>query len=270
MKYCGKCGNWKDESAFRVYKVLDSGKIYYRHPCRDCENAIKRLRRQIIKVLKYKVWYEENQEYIDLGLKQCTVCNKWKPTDEFYARYSQCKDCHKEKTRKRYYSRSEEAKKAYRKIYRTWAANNIGKVQGYSKCYYEKKRGSPSYKIGKNMSRGIHHSLVDGEGKNGRHWEDIVGFTIDKLKAYLESNFEVGMSWSNYGKAGWHIDHIIPRNSYEFTSTDDVEFKKCWSLVNLRPCWALENTSIKKDKMDWDLIKNIPNYEDILPDKFNK
>jgi hypothetical protein len=61
------------------------------------------------------------------------------------------------------------------------------------------------------------------------------------------------MNWDNYGKyeegkLKWHIDHIIPHSSFEYTSMNDESFKKCWSLENLRPLEAVENIK-KSNKM---------------------
>ena len=50
------------------------------------------------------------------------------------------------------------------------------------------------------------------------------------------------MNWDNYGE--WHIDHIKPISSFIFESSEDEEFKRCWSLDNLQPMWGIEN--IKK------------------------
>ena len=47
------------------------------------------------------------------------------------------------------------------------------------------------------------------------------------------------MTWDNHGE--WHIDHIVPISFFEYDSTDDVEFKYCWSLYNLQPLWSGEN-----------------------------
>jgi len=78
--------------------------------------------------------------------------------------------------------------------------------------------------------------------KAGRHWESLVGYTVEDLKAHLESQFVKGMSWSNYGSS-WHIDHIRPIADFCFTSTEDPDFRICWSLWNLRPLWAKKNIS---------------------------
>lgn len=81
------------------------------------------------------------------------------------------------------------------------------------------------------ISRFIH------EKKGGRRWQDLTGYSLDKLIEHLESEFEEGMSWDNYGKL-WHIDHYIPLSKFEFESFEDLQFKKAWGLSNLRPLRA--------------------------------
>lgn len=71
---------------------------------------------------------------------------------------------------------------------------------------------------------------------------DVVDFNKEMFIKHFESLFSNGMSWENYGE--WHIDHIIPKTEFIFSSYDDEQFKQCWSLKNLRPMWAKEN--IKK------------------------
>lgn len=77
--------------------------------------------------------------------------------------------------------------------------------------------------------------------KAGRRWEKLVGYTVLNLMRHLQSLFKPGMTWKNYGKKGWEIDHIRPRCSFSFESTDDPEFKACWALSNLQPLWGEEN-----------------------------
>ena len=96
-------------------------------------------------------------------------------------------------------------------------------------------------KLSKNISSLIRHSLVGN--KNGWHWEDLVGYTLEDLKGYLESKFQGGMSWENYGFFGWHIDHIRPISSFNITDYRCKDFRKCWSLDNLQPLWAKDNLS---------------------------
>lgn len=47
------------------------------------------------------------------------------------------------------------------------------------------------------------------------------------------------MNWSNYGRTGWHIDHIIPIASFDFSKKENIE--KCFHYSNLQPLWAVDN-----------------------------
>jgi hypothetical protein len=47
------------------------------------------------------------------------------------------------------------------------------------------------------------------------------------------------MSWSNWGKFGWHIDHIRPCASFDLSKKS--EQLKCFNYSNLQPLWAVEN-----------------------------
>ena len=78
-------------------------------------------------------------------------------------------------------------------------------------------------------------------GKRGRSWENLVGYTVDDLRAHLERQFTKGMTWDNMGE--WHVDHILPKVSFTYSSAEDPEFRACWALTNLRPLWGAENIS---------------------------
>ena len=65
----------------------------------------------------------------------------------------------------------------------------------------------------------------------------IVGCPPEYLKEHLETQFVDGMSWNNYGRYGWHIDHIIPLSS---AKTEDELYKLC-HYTNLQPLWAEDN-----------------------------
>lgn len=67
----------------------------------------------------------------------------------------------------------------------------------------------------------------------------MLEFKVTDLKQHLESLFQPGMSWDNYGD--WHIDHIKPVSLFDITSYDCEDFKKCWCLENLQPLWAEDN-----------------------------
>lgn len=67
----------------------------------------------------------------------------------------------------------------------------------------------------------------------------LIGCTATELKHYLESKFKNGMNWENYGREGWHVDHIKPCTAFDLT--DPEEQKECFHYKNLQPLWATDN-----------------------------
>ena len=110
----------------------------------------------------------------------------------------------------------------------------------------KKRLSDPKMRLHLNISRRIRWSLRK-VGKRGLSWEKLVGYSTEKLKNHLEKHFLPGMTWENYGQ--WHIDHRIPVSAFNFIAPDDIDFKKCWELKNLRPLWAKDNL-IKNNKIE--------------------
>src|SRR3546814_15007538 len=65
----------------------------------------------------------------------------------------------------------------------------------YPKCRQKRWSSVPQWTINRRMSAGVKSSL--GDGKNGRLWETLVGYTVADLMAHLERQFLPGMSWDN-------------------------------------------------------------------------
>ncbi len=82
--------------------------------------------------------------------------------------------------------------------------------------------------------------------RKGKRTFELLGFSVAELQSHLERQFTQGMSWDNMGD--WHIDHILPKASFNILEEGDEEFRRCWALANLRPLWAGEN-AMKKDKV---------------------
>ncbi len=93
-----------------------------------------------------------------------------------------------------------------------------------------------------------------GSTKKGESCLSYLDYSIDELKEYLESQFETWMTWENHGNYDkktwkdddlmtwtWQIDHVTPQSDLPYVSMNDENFKKCWSLVNLRPLSAKQN-----------------------------
>ena len=123
-----------------------------------------------------------------------------------------------------------------------YAAKNRDQTNANMRDWHRRKRASDTaYRLRSAVSAHIRYSLAFNKG--GQKWETLVDFTLNDLRAHLEKQFVKGMTWENYGRTGWHIDHIQPVTSFDIQSPDDEAFKACWSLSNLRPLWATENIS---------------------------
>lgn len=73
----------------------------------------------------------------------------------------------------------------------------------------------------------------------------LLGCSIERFRSHLESLWQPGMSWENYGvyRIGgpmtWHIDHIRPCDVFDLT--DPEQQKQCFNWSNMQPLWAIDN-----------------------------
>ena len=107
---------------------------------------------------------------------------------------------------------------------------------------------NPNFKLRCNLSARVSMELKKHILKKTQSTLLYVGCSMKQLKEYLENKFEDGMTWDNWSKHGWHIDHIIPCSSFDLTKEN--EQKKCFHYTNLQPLWAKDNLK-KSNKLDW-------------------
>jgi len=177
--------------------------------------------------------------------KKCKKCGIIKPLSMFRAilacrdgHIAECASCELILRMEGYQRNKERENKYSRKYYQEHKKETNVRLR-------EKRKTDTAFKISDNIRRGINYSLKGK--KNGAHWEDIVGWTVKEGRAHLESLFTEGMSWENYGRGGWVLDHIIPIYLWGITSIECQELKDCWSLDNLQPLWEMRNWE-KSDK----------------------
>jgi len=104
-------------------------------------------------------------------------------------------------------------------------------------AWYRDQRRRPEIAVSRHMSTMISRGLATG--KSGKSWRDLVDYSLEELVRHIERQFLPGMSWEN--RSEWHIDHIVPKSSFEFSTADCEGFKAAWALTNLRPIWASDN-----------------------------
>lgn len=69
--------------------------------------------------------------------------------------------------------------------------------------------------------------------------ERVLGYGASDLRAHLEAGFKDGMSWSNYGRSGWVVDHVVPISAFPINAAP----AEVNALANLQPLWWKENDS---------------------------
>jgi hypothetical protein len=125
------------------------------------------------------------------------------------------------------------------------SANIVGKLAPNYVNGYTSRLASPQQKLCRIISNrirtGINQSLRGG--KNWRKWEKLVGYTVEQLKQQLKRTMPRDYTWADFLSGALHIDHRIPISAFHFDSTDDEDFRRCWSLCNLQLLPAKENMS---------------------------
>lgn len=115
-------------------------------------------------------------------------------------------------------------------------------------CPSRQKKYRSEYEIQKRLTDYVYklkHNLrarlrgaIKNSCKTGSAVKEL-GCSISEFKEYLESMFDENMTWDNYGRTGWHIDHIVPLCQFDLTNYE--QFKKACHYTNLQPLWAAEN-----------------------------
>lgn len=147
---------------------------------------------------------------------------------------------------------------------KNWKKNNPDKVKAhmntekrkrYERDYYiNRYKNDINYKI-KVVLRNRLRSALKNEFKSGSTIKNI-GCSIEELKKHLESQFQPGMSWDNWSRNGWHIDHIRPLDDFDLSNPDQVN--KACHYSNLQPLWAEDNTSKNSNKSIVYLVCGVP------------
>lgn len=170
------------------------------------------------------------------------------------------KDKEKGKERKKqWYINNRERILKHNKEYRNREDINI-MIKKYKKIYYQNNKISINkhkryryktdikFKLNCIIGKAIRKSLISKKNKRGNHWETLVGYTINDLFKHLKKTMPKDYCWKDFIEGKLHIDHIIPISVFNYTQPEHHDFKRCWSLENLRLLPSKENI-IKGNKL---------------------
>lgn len=114
------------------------------------------------------------------------------------------------------------------------------KYRLYMREYQKRKtREDPLFRLRRNLRARLRDAFKFSDANKKSNSFDLIGCTIEHLKQHLESQFSFGMSWANYGKNGWVIDHSLPLKMFNLVL--ESEQRKCFHWSNLQPLWMTDN-----------------------------
>lgn len=194
-------------------------------------------------------------------IKDCLGCGESKTLEQFskqkngkFGRRSRCKLCvaleyqnNKEAIsarQKLYYRKNKDRRLKY---HEQWRSDNREYIRKKKAEYFqinkkkivqqllEKGRSNSHYQIRHNIDNRLRMAIKTSY--NSKSLPKLLGCSIKQLKLHLESQFQPGMNWENYGE--WHIDHIKPLSKFDLTIEEQL--KTACHFSNLQPLWAIDN-----------------------------
>lgn len=253
-----KCCNCNKKQPIENFDLHNENKDGRNSRCKVCR---KKARKRLYKINKEK--YSTIESMSRPYYKICGRCKKKKRADKFYFKIGskqglrfECKDCSSEmlkiicRTNEKYRERKEIRRKRYERTHKKEMAEYRKKyMQGYkcrkNKLLRQRRKTDPEFRILCALRSRIVGVIKKQSGIKAYKTIELTGCSVKNLMKHLESRFDNKMTWKNYGRKGWHIDHIKPCASFDLTKPE--EQKKCFHYSNLRPLWWPDNL----DKSSW-------------------
>lgn len=191
--------------------------------------------------------------------KTCSKCKETKDLTGFIkdksaksGYTSTCKSCRYEKSNEWARKNYKENKKEVLERNKAWRSENWDSVSkqrkesGYNirsqkKWYHNKGKYDIQHVLKERLRSRIRNVIT--KGYKSAPTLELLGCDIEELKSHLESQFQKGMTWDNYGE--WHMDHVQPCCSFDLSIEENQ--KKCFHYSNLQPLWAEDNLKKSKD-----------------------
>lgn len=214
-----QCANCKEFKTFDLYHTSKTGRMGLYNYCKQCASVLK------------KKYVKENADYI----------KQYKKRPEIVARRVEI-------SKNRYRNDSEYREKL---LERNRIRRRKNKFKEQERFRF---RTDIEYRLTLTLRSRVRHAIKKVKmelnievGKCAKTVE-LLGCSLLELKIYIEKQFKPGMTWENhgYGEHCWHIDHILPCDSFDLTQEE--EQRKCFHYSNLQPLWQKDNL-LKSNKI---------------------
>lgn len=204
MKLCTSCGDKKPLSDFHNDKTKKDGKVSRCVPCTRIYRA-SYYKRNAERLKKYSTdWYNANSEEVAAKQK---------------IKYEQNTEAYKERRKARYWlDRDANSKKS-------------------GEYHLSRLKTDPHYRFVARCRKRVWAAFFEkGYSKKTKTFA-LLGCSKEELISYIESKFQEGMTWDNYGE--WHLDHKLPFSA----AKNEREVEMLCHYTNLQPLWASDNVS---------------------------
>jgi len=254
---------------WRLYSKYKIWKIFYQYIPKIKRLFVKKIPKFFLKI--FRKAYKELQKlrthlkYFKYKAYKAKVCGHWRVYRHHGStEYKYTKNFCSDKCKQIHENKIVEAKK--QRNLAAWGTEHrpdeetrrIIKNKKHLEWDKQKKIDDPGYRIIRRTRLRMKKVLGRGFTRKQRGevsvYEQLGVKNGTELKAHLESKWQPGMTWENYGKQdGWVIDHITPLKYYKdnFDLVNDLEIqKKAFGIQNLQPLWWLENAK-KSAKLNY-------------------
>lgn len=112
-----------------------------------------------------------------------------------------------------------------------------------------RRKEDPAFKLKRNLQKAA-WCLVSGRRKKSPTFVANTSFkSAAHFVRHMSKAVPADMSMKDYGD-GWHVEHAIPQEAYDFSIPEDV--KRCWSPANVRGFAADAN-----NEKSWTIIDSL-------------
>jgi hypothetical protein len=189
--------------------------------------------------------------------KHCAKCDSWKALDAFQSTNDRwdglratCLDCSRAMTAT-WRENNRDHTRSYNSAWNKSHPERMAETKKVLKEKYPERERIYKHRANKKrrstLAGALHHRVSNlvrislKKNKHGGTFHNLVDYSRDDLQKRLNKTMPHGYTWTDFIQGRLHIDHIIPVTAFNFSSVDDLDFKRCWALSNLRLFPAADN-----------------------------